>query len=70
MKFCRVVEPESKRLESEVRPPVAVSVPVKLAAEEIFWLLIKPEVMAPVLRAVEKRLVEDAVVAKRLVVVA
>mgnify|MGYP001570348555 CR=1 FL=1 len=35
VKFWRVVEPESNRLESEVRPPVAVKVPVKLAAEEM-----------------------------------
>ena len=35
VKFWRVVEPESSKLESEVRPAVAVKVPVKLAALEI-----------------------------------
>ena len=35
VKFCKVVEPLSNKLESEVKPPVAVRVPVKLAAEEI-----------------------------------
>ena len=45
-------------------------VPVKSAAEEMVWELMAPEVMRPVLREVEKRLVLDAVVEKRLVVVA
>ena len=35
VKFWRVVDPERRRLESEVRPPVAVRVPVKFAAEEM-----------------------------------
>jgi hypothetical protein len=41
VKFCRVDEPERRRFDSEVRPPVAVRVvpiarePVKLAADEI-----------------------------------
>ena len=75
VKFWRVEEPVSKRLESVVRPLVTVSVPVKLAAEEMVWLLIAPEVIAaavmlPVFKLVEKRLVELAVVEKRLVVVA
>ena len=41
VKFWRVVEPLRRRFESDVRPPVAVSVvpiardPVKFAAEEI-----------------------------------
>jgi hypothetical protein len=81
VKFWRVLEPVSKRLERVVSPPVAVSVPVKLAVDEIVWPLIKPEVMAPVVRAplevmlpvvklVEKRLVDEAVVAKELVEVA
>jgi len=75
VKFCRVEDPESKRFERVVRPPVAVTVPVKLAADEIVWPLIKPEVIAPsvefpAVRAVAKRLVEEAVVAKKLVVVA
>ena len=76
-----MLEPERSRLERVVSPPVAVTVPVKLAAELIVWPLIKPEVMAPVVRAplevmlpvvklVEKRLVEEAVVAKELVEVA
>ena len=76
-----VEEPDIKRFESEVRPPVAVTVPVKFAAEEIVWPLIKPDVIAPVVRApeevmlpvlkvVEKRLVEEAVVANEVVEVA
>lgn len=65
----------SKRLERVVRPEVTLSVPVKEAEEEIVWLFTKPEVMAPkvtlpALIAVAKRLVDDAVVAKKLVVVA
>ena len=35
VKFCRVEEPVSKRFERVVSPPVAVRVPVKLAAEEM-----------------------------------
>ena len=35
VKFCKVVEPESNRLDSEVSPPVTVKVPVRLAAEEM-----------------------------------
>ena len=35
VKSWRVEEPESRRLMSVVKPPVAVSVPVKLAAEEM-----------------------------------
>ena len=65
-----MVEPVSKRLERVERPPVAVRVPVKLAALEIVWLLILPEVMRPVLSEVLKRLVLEAVVEKKLVVVA
>jgi hypothetical protein len=57
-------------LERVERPAVAVRVPVKLAAELMVWPLINPEVMRPVVRLVEKRLVEDAVVAKKFVVVA
>ena len=50
-------------------------VPVKLAALEMVWPLMRPEVMVPAVKApmlpfVEKRLVEEAVVEKRLVVVA
>ena len=53
---------------------MAVNVPVKFAADEIVWPLIRPELTSPVLSEVEKRLVEeevvnDAPVAKRLVVV-
>jgi hypothetical protein len=70
VKFWRVDEPLSKRLERVAKPPVAVRVPVKLAALEIVWPLILPAVMRPVLRAVEKRLVLEAVVAKKLVEVA
>ena len=35
VKFWRVVEPVRRRLERVVSPAVAVSVPVKFAAEEI-----------------------------------
>lgn len=35
VKFWRVVEPDRRRFESEVRPAVAVKVPVKLAADEM-----------------------------------
>jgi hypothetical protein len=50
-------------------------VPVKLADEEMVWPFTRPEVIAPrvelpAFKAVAKRLVEEAVVAKKLVVVA
>jgi hypothetical protein len=75
VKFWRVLEPVRRRFESVVNPPVAVRVPVKLAVDEIVWPLIKPEVMAPrvefpAVKVVVKRLVDEAVVAKELVVVA
>ena len=35
VKFCKVDEPVSNRLERVVRPPVAVRVPVKLAVADI-----------------------------------
>ena len=35
VKFWSVEEPVTRRFESEVRPPVAVRVPVKLAVEDI-----------------------------------
>jgi hypothetical protein len=70
VKFWRVDEPVTRRLERVVRPLVTLRVPVRLAALEIVWPFIVPEVMLPVLREVEKRLVEEAVVAKKLVVVA
>ena len=60
----------------EVMIPAIPRVPVKLAADEIVWLLMRPEVSAPVTVAVSSvafdanRLVEDAVVAKDVVVVA
>jgi hypothetical protein len=81
VKFWSVDDPVTSKFESVVKPPVAVMVPVKLAAEEMVWLLIAPDVMAPVVREpdedilpvlseVEKRLVEEAVVEKKLVEVA
>jgi hypothetical protein len=80
VKFCKVEEPVTRRLERVVSPPVAVTVPVKLAALEIVWPFTAPEVMVPVVMlpkmelpavsAVAKRLVEEAVVAKRVVEVA
>ena len=75
VKFWRVVEAVRSRLESEVRPPVAVTVPVKLATLEMVCPLMRPEVTGPATRVpilplVEKRLVDEAVVEKKLVVVA
>lgn len=49
----------------DVSEVVTVTVPVKLAALVMVWPL-----MRPVARDVEKRLVEEAVVAKKLVEVA
>ena len=57
-------------VEREVKPERTESVPVRLAALEMVWLLIRPEVMAPVFKEVEKRLVDEATVAKELVEVA
>jgi hypothetical protein len=76
-----VEEAFTLRLERVVSPPVAVrvvpmvTVPVKFAVEEIVWPLIKPEVMVPAVREpivplFEKRFVVDALVEKKLVVVA
>ena len=62
VKLSKVEEPESSKLLSEVCPAVAVKVPVKLAALEIVCELMRAEVMAPVFRVVEKRLVEEATV--------
>ena len=47
VKFCRVDDPVSSRLERVVRPPVAVRVPVKLAVDEIFCPFTRPEVRGP-----------------------
>ena len=73
-------EPESSRLESEVRPEVTFKVPVNDAAELMVWPLIKPEVIVPevmlpnvelpALRTVANKLVLEAVLEKKLVVVA
>lgn len=80
-----VVRAVPPAIESEV---AIAAVPVKLAAEDIVWPFMRPEVMVlvprlsapeevmgptvrvPMLAEVEKRLVEEAVVEKRLVVVA
>ena len=111
VKFCKVLEPETKRspevlilvvalppilsslpeslapkrlvevpdvpvkVEREVSPLSTESVPVKEAALEIVWLFTRPEVIAPkvalpAFKAVAKRLVEEAVVEKKFVVVA
>ena len=35
VKFCKVEEPVRRRLAKVVSPPVAVTVPVKLAADEM-----------------------------------
>ena len=63
------------RFAKVVSPLATLSVPVKLAADEIVWELIRPEVIAPSValpatKTVAKRLVEDAVVEKKLVEVA
>ena len=75
VKFWRVVEPERRRLESVVKPLVTSKVPVRLAAEDIVCPFIRPDVMGPAVRVpmlqlVEKRLVLEAVVEKKLEVVA
>ena len=70
VKFWRVEDPVSKRLERVESPAVAVRVPVKLAALEMVCELMRPEVIAPVVKAVEKRFVLLAVVLKKFVVVA
>jgi len=70
VKFRSVEEPVRRRLERVERPPVTVRVPVKLAAAEIVWLLMLPEVMTPVLREVENKFVLEALVEKKFVVVA
>ena len=80
VKFWRVVEPVRSRFGKVARPLVVrddaiVIEPVKLAAEEIVWPLMRPEVMGPAVSVpmfpkVEKRFVEEAVVEKKLVVVA
>ncbi len=53
VKFCNVDEPFAWRLDKVVRPPVAVRVPVKLAALDMVCELMRPEVMVfePRLRA-------------------
>ncbi|MBX4200194.1 hypothetical protein KW790_01925 [Candidatus Parcubacteria bacterium] len=65
VKLKSVEEPERRRFERLVRPPVAVRVPVKLAAADIVWPF-----MRPVVSTVEKRLVLEAVVLNMVVVVA
>lgn len=72
VKFWRVEEPFINKLERLVKPPRAVRVPVKFAVSEIVCPFIKPEVTAPAvvtpkLELVLKRLVDVAVVEKRLV---
>lgn len=71
VKFCSVLDPVTNAFESVVRPPVTFNVPVKLASADIVWPFMVPlAVSEPVVNKVEKRLVDDAVVAKKLVVVA
>ena len=75
VKLARVEEPFTCRFERVVKPPVALSVPVKLAAKEIVWPLMRPEVTVPKLalfaeRLIVKRFVDEAVEAKKFVVVA
>ena len=72
----RLVEvPEVPEKVERVVRPVTFNVPVKLAADEIVWPLMRPEVIVPrvalpVFNVVEKRLVEEATEEKMLVVVA
>lgn len=71
VKFWNVEDPVAKRLERVVRPLVTFNVPVRLARAEIVWPLMVPFAISdPVVKFVEKRLVDDAVVAKKFVVVA
>jgi hypothetical protein len=42
-----VEDPVSNRFESVVSPAVAVRVPVKLAADEMVWPFMRPEVIGP-----------------------
>jgi hypothetical protein len=65
VKFWRVEEALTLRLERVVKPLVMVTVPVKLAAFEMVWPLIRPEVIGPAVRVPML-----PVVAKRFVVVA
>jgi len=65
VKFWRVVDPVSKRLEREVNPESTERVPVRLVIEPSVCPLIKPEVMV-----VAKRFVVEATVANKVVVVA
>jgi len=53
-----------------LKPVATFKVPVKSATELMVWELIRPEVIAPVFSEVERRFVDDAVVAKKFVVVA
>jgi len=69
-KSCEVVASVALRFESVVTPEVTLREPVKLAAELIVWPLMRPEVRVPILPFVAKRFVLDAVVAKKLVLVA
>lgn len=75
VKFCKVEEPVTKRFERVESPRVAVRVPVKLAAELIVWLFMRPEVIGPAVNVpmfpkVANKLVEEALVEKKDVVVA
>jgi hypothetical protein len=71
VKFWRVDDPVARRLARVVRPLETLRVPLNDAAELMFWLLIRPDVITPAVRAptfplVEKRLVLDAVFANEL----
>ena len=62
VKFCNVEEARERKPPVSVVRPETATVPVKLAAEEIFCPLIRPDVIV-----VAKRLVEEATVAKNVV---
>ena len=47
VKFCNVEEPSTSKLAKVVKPEATLRVPVKLAAEDIVWPLINPDVIAP-----------------------
>jgi hypothetical protein len=69
VKFCKVDEPSERRFPNVPRL-ATVREPVKLAAEDIVWPFIKPEVTVPRFELVANKLVEEAVPEKMFEVVA
>lgn len=62
VKFWKVEEPVTKRFDSEVSPESTLSVPVKLAKEEMVWPLMRPEVISPAINVPIVALLELIVV--------